>query len=71
VRNLGDRSDSRAPSARRLRCDSWLPFAAPSAPTIRHPPPRQAIALPPRGKALRDKIVLRAIAVDRRCTSWS
>ena len=48
-----------------LRCDSWLPFAAPATPTIRHPPPRETIALPLRGKALRDKIVLRAIAVDR------
>ena len=48
-----------------LRCDSWLPFAAPAAPKTRHPPPREAIALPLRGKALRDKIALRAIAVDR------
>jgi uncharacterized membrane protein (DUF2068 family) len=48
-----------------LRCDSWLALAAPNAPTRRHPPDRAAIAVPLRGKALRDKIVLRLIAVDR------
>ena len=48
-----------------LRCDSWLPFADPTDPTTRHPPAREEIELPLRGKPLRDKIVLRAIAVDR------
>ena len=48
-----------------LRCDSWLPFAPPAEPTSEHPPPLELIELPPRGKPLRDKIVLRAIAIDR------
>ena len=48
-----------------LRCDSWLPMPPPAAPTREEPPPREAIELPLRGKALRDKIVLRVIAIDR------
>ncbi len=48
-----------------LRCDSWLPLGEPARPARRRPPDREEIELPLRGKALRDKIVLRAIAVDR------
>jgi uncharacterized membrane protein (DUF2068 family) len=48
-----------------VRCDSWLPVDPPSNPARRRMPPREEIELPPRGKALRDKIVLRVIAVDR------
>jgi len=48
-----------------VRCDSWLPLEPPSDPARRHLPPRGEIELPLRGKALRDKIVLRVIAVDR------
>jgi uncharacterized membrane protein (DUF2068 family) len=48
-----------------LRCDSWLPLGEPVSPARRHPPEREEIELPLRGKALRDKIVLRVIAVDR------
>jgi uncharacterized membrane protein (DUF2068 family) len=48
-----------------LRCDSWLPLGEPISPARRHPPDREEIELPLRGKALRDKIVLRVIAVDR------
>lgn len=48
-----------------LRCDSWLPLAPPTAPAREHIPPREEIQLPLRGKPLRDKIVLRVIAVDR------
>jgi uncharacterized membrane protein (DUF2068 family) len=48
-----------------VRCDSWLPLGPPANPARRHMPPREEIELPPRGKALRDKIVLRVIAVDR------
>jgi uncharacterized membrane protein (DUF2068 family) len=48
-----------------LRCDSWLPLGEPVSPARRHPPDREEIELPLRGKALRDKIVLRTIAVDR------
>jgi uncharacterized membrane protein (DUF2068 family) len=48
-----------------LRCDSWVALAPPSAPIQPHPPDRDQIKIPPRGKALRDKVVLRVIAVDR------
>jgi uncharacterized membrane protein (DUF2068 family) len=48
-----------------LRCDSWLPLPPPEAPTRDYPPAREEIELPLRGRALRDKIVLRAIAIDR------
>ena len=48
-----------------LRCDSWLPLARPAHPSRRHLPARSEIALPLRGRALRDKIVLRLIAIDR------
>ena len=48
-----------------LRCDSWLPLAPPVKPKRDLPPTRDEIALPLRGKALRDKIVLRVIAIDR------
>jgi uncharacterized membrane protein (DUF2068 family) len=48
-----------------LRCDSWLPLPPPAAPARSHPPDRAAIELPLRGRPLRDKIVLRLIAVNR------
>jgi uncharacterized membrane protein (DUF2068 family) len=48
-----------------LRCDSWLPLPPPTAAAREHIPPRDEIQLPLRGKPLRDKIVLRVIAVDR------
>lgn len=48
-----------------LRCDSWLALAPPAPPTRRCPPEREEIELPRRGKPLRDRIVLRLIAVDR------
>jgi uncharacterized membrane protein (DUF2068 family) len=48
-----------------LRCDAWVALAPPERPARRHPPPREEIELPLRGKALRDKYVLRLIAVDR------
>src|SRR4051812_22859393 len=50
-----------------LRCDSWLPLPTPSEDEItrEHLPTLEQIDLPLRGKPLRDKIVLRAIAVDR------
>lgn len=48
-----------------LRCDSWLPLLPPEHPERRHLPPRDQITLPLRGKALRDRYVLRLIAVDR------
>jgi len=48
-----------------LRCDSWLALPGPAHPTRDQPPDRAEIELPLRGKPLRDKIVLRAIAIDR------
>ena len=50
-----------------LRCDSWLPLPPPAgdAATRDAPPDRDAIALPLRGRPLRDKVVLRLIAVNR------
>jgi uncharacterized membrane protein (DUF2068 family) len=48
-----------------VRCDSWLPLPPPANPTRPTLPPREEIKLPLRGKALRDRIVLRIIAVDR------
>src|SRR3954462_10693303 len=47
-----------------LRCDSWLPLPPPENPSRQHLPPLEEIELPLRGKPLRDKIVLRAIAID-------
>jgi uncharacterized membrane protein (DUF2068 family) len=43
----------------------WAPRPIPVDPADEHPPEREQIAIPERGKALRDKIVLRVIAVDR------
>jgi uncharacterized membrane protein (DUF2068 family) len=48
-----------------VRCDSWLPLDPPANPARRHVPSRDEVELPLRGRALRDKIVLRVIAVDR------
>lgn len=48
-----------------LRCDSWLPLAPPTRPTSERLPPRTEIALPLRGRPLRDHYVLRLIALDR------
>jgi uncharacterized membrane protein (DUF2068 family) len=48
-----------------LRCDSWLPFEPPEHPESRYSPDRAEVELPLRGRPLRDKIVLRVIAIDR------
>ena len=48
-----------------LRCDSWLPFPQPSGFDREHPAGRDEIELPLRGKPLRDKVVLRLIAINR------
>ena len=48
-----------------LRCDSWVVLPVPPAPVAAHPPNRDEIRVPLRGKALRDKVVLRLIAIDR------
>lgn len=48
-----------------LRCDSWLALLPPEQPTEKYPPERSDVALPLRGKPLRDRYVLRLIALDR------
>ncbi|MEJ2868177.1 DUF2127 domain-containing protein [Actinomycetospora sp. OC33-EN08] len=48
-----------------LRCDSWLPLPPPTAPTRERLPTRAEVELPLRGRALRDRFVLRLIALDR------
>src|SRR5437763_15540633 len=48
-----------------LRVNSWLALRPPETPTREHLAPLDDLELPPRGKPLRDKIVLRVIAIDR------
>jgi uncharacterized membrane protein (DUF2068 family) len=48
-----------------LRCDAWVQLPPPVAPARPRMPPRDEIELPLRGRALRDAIVLRLIAIDR------
>jgi uncharacterized membrane protein (DUF2068 family) len=48
-----------------LRCDSWIPMAPPTEARQAHPPDRDEIELPLRGRPLRDRYVLRLIALDR------
>ena len=50
--------------ARCLRCDAWV-AADPAWATVDTLPDLDDLALPRRGKALRDALVLRAIAIDR------
>jgi uncharacterized membrane protein (DUF2068 family) len=59
------RDDGRVRWHRCLRCDAWLALDRPAAPAREHLPSRSGIEVPLRGKALRDKVVLRLIAVDR------
>lgn len=48
-----------------LRCDAWVPLDFPTNPTREFPPHRNEVKLPLRGRPLRDKVVLRLIAVNR------
>ena len=48
-----------------LRCDDWVPMPPPANPTRDALPERDEIEVPLRGPALRDRYVLRVIAVDR------
>ncbi len=48
-----------------LRCDSWVALSPPEQPTRKYPPSREEITLPLRGKPLRDRYVLRLIALER------
>ncbi len=60
IREIGDIRWHRC-----LRCDCWVALPRPQHGQTKHPPNRAAIEVPLRGKALRDKIVLRLIAIDR------
>ncbi len=51
--------------SRCLRCDAWLPAAVPEQPSRDRVPSRDEIELPARGPLLRDRYVLRLIAIDR------
>ncbi|HEY6932021.1 MAG TPA: DUF2127 domain-containing protein [Marmoricola sp.] len=59
------REDGHVRWHRCLRCDSWLPLPPPSAPATRRIGRLEAIAVPLRGRPLRDRYVLRLIALDR------
>ncbi|HVV13884.1 DUF2127 domain-containing protein [Amycolatopsis sp.] len=48
-----------------LRCDSWLPLPVPENPAREFCPAPDELDIPPRGKLLRDRYVLRLIALDR------
>jgi uncharacterized membrane protein (DUF2068 family) len=48
-----------------LRCDSWMALSPPDRPAVKHPPSRSQVTLPLRGRPLRDRYILRLIAIDR------
>ncbi|MGI8870487.1 MAG: DUF2127 domain-containing protein [Mycobacteriales bacterium] len=48
-----------------LRCDAWVPLAPPDDAEHEMLPARDRIEIPLRGRALRDRYVLRLIAIDR------
>lgn len=48
-----------------LRCDAWVALRPPVGPARDYPPGRQETSLPLRGLPLRDRYVLRIIAVER------
>ena len=48
-----------------LRCDTWMYLTPPEPPVRDHVPERHEIAVPLRGRPLRDRYVLRLIAADR------
>jgi uncharacterized membrane protein (DUF2068 family) len=48
-----------------LRCDSWVALSPPAQPARKYLPPRDDVILPLRGRPLRDRYVLRLIALER------
>jgi uncharacterized membrane protein (DUF2068 family) len=48
-----------------LRCDAWAPLETPTQPARPSVPPLDEVEIPLRGRPLRDRYVLRAIAVER------
>lgn len=59
------REDSGARWHRCLRCDSWLPLPPPAAPGLDRIGSLDEVSVPLRGRPLRDRYVLRLIALDR------
>jgi uncharacterized membrane protein (DUF2068 family) len=51
--------------ARCLRCDVWVEFEPPQQPERETLPPLDRLAVPRRGRPLREAIILRLIAIDR------
>jgi uncharacterized membrane protein (DUF2068 family) len=48
-----------------LRCDSWVALSPPVEPEQPYPPDRSEVRLPLRGRPLRDRYVLRLVALER------
>jgi uncharacterized membrane protein (DUF2068 family) len=48
-----------------LRCDAWIAVPIPEHPTVEAVPSREEIVVPLRGPALRDRYILRLIALER------
>jgi uncharacterized membrane protein (DUF2068 family) len=48
-----------------LRCDSWVALSPPDNPAEPYPPQRSEVRLPLRGRPLRDRYVLRLVALER------
>jgi uncharacterized membrane protein (DUF2068 family) len=48
-----------------LRCDSWVALSPPDRPAVKYPQDRDRVTLPLRGRPLRDRYILRLIAIDR------
>jgi uncharacterized membrane protein (DUF2068 family) len=48
-----------------LRCDSWVALSPPDEPAQPYPPSRAEVRLPLRGRPLRDRYVLRLVALER------
>ena len=48
-----------------LRCDCWVTLPTPAHPATEHPPDRDEIVIPLRGRTLHDRVILRLIALDR------
>jgi uncharacterized membrane protein (DUF2068 family) len=48
-----------------LRCDSWVALSPPDRPAVKYPRDRDRVTLPLRGRPLRDRYILRLIAIDR------
>lgn len=48
-----------------LRCDSWVALGPPVDPARPYPPGRSEVRLPLRGRPLRDRYVLRLVALER------